>query len=110
MFEDFRESPLSYLGPAERVCGVGLFINNYFAGAGCCGVVPDSECVGVCFFEGEDVVEDCSCVVFDVSGIACSVKVSVEISEGELHFVFLFVFVHFFLEYRFLVGQARFFV
>lgn len=111
MFENFRQSPLAYLGPAEWLCGVGLFINNYFAGAGCCGVVPDSECIGVCFFEGEDIVEDCARVVFDVGGVAGSVKVPVEIGEGELHFVFLFVFVHFLLEYSFLGGvQARFFV
>lgn len=108
MFEDFCESPLAYLGPAERLCGVGQFVNNYFAGAGCCGVIADSECIGVCFFEGEDIVEDCSCGVFDVGGVAGSVEVSVEIGEGELHFVFLFVFVLFLLEYSFLRVQARF--
>lgn len=47
-------------------------------------------------------------MVFDVGGVACSIEVSVEIGEGELHFVFLFVFVHFILEYSFLGGQARF--
>ena len=108
MLEDFRESPLSYLGPAEWLCGVGQFVNKYFAGAGCCCIVADSECIGVCFFEGEDVVEDCAGVVFDVGAVAGSVEVSVEIGEGELHFVFLFVFVHFLLEYRFLGVQARF--
>lgn len=108
MLEDFRESPLAYLGPAERLCGVGQFVNNYLTGAGCRGVVPDSECIGVCFFEGEEIVEDCAGVVFDVGGVACSIEVSIEIGEDELHFVFLFVFVHFLLEYSFFGGQARF--
>ena len=85
-----------------------MFVDDYFAGAGCCGVVPDSECIGVFFFEGEEIVEDCARVVFDVGGVACSIEVSVEIGEGELHFVFLFVFVHFSSGYRFLRGQARF--
>lgn len=87
-----------------------MFVDDYFAGAGCCGVVPDSECIGVFFFEGEEIVEDCARVVFDVGGVACSIEVSVEIGEGELHFVFLFVFVHFILEYSFFGGQARFYV
>lgn len=69
-----------------------MFVDDYFAGAGCCGVVPDSECIGVFFFEGEEIVEDCARVVFDVGGVACAIEVSVEIGEGELHFVFLFCF------------------
>lgn len=47
-------------------------------------------------------------MVFDVGGVAGSVEVSIKVGEGELHFVFFFVFVHFSLEYRFLGGRARF--
>lgn len=48
-------------------------------------------------------------MVFDVGGVAGSVKVPVEIGEGELHFVFLFVFVHFLLEYIFFGGSGKVF-
>ena len=47
-------------------------------------------------------------MVFNVGGVAGSVEVSIKVGEGELHFVFLFVFVHFSSGYRFLRGQARF--
>lgn len=107
MLEDFRESPLSYLAPAEGLCGVGLFVDDYFTGAGCGGVVADSECVRVCFFESENVVEDSAGVVFDVGGVAGSVEVSIKVGEGELHFVFLFVFCAFFLRVSFFRGSGK---